>query len=63
MSKYFLKNKESGKIAAAKKKGGWTSLSFWRADVSRQNRPRYERNSSATRDKKKTSHKQKLIKN
>ncbi len=32
-------------------------------DVSRQNRPRYERNSSATGDNKKTSHKQKLIKN
>jgi hypothetical protein len=31
MSKYFLKNKESGEIAAAKKKGGWTFFSFWRA--------------------------------
>jgi hypothetical protein len=31
MSKYFLKNKESGEIAATKKKGGWTFFSFWRA--------------------------------
>jgi hypothetical protein len=31
MSKYFLKNRESGEIAATKKKGGWTFFSFWRA--------------------------------
>ncbi len=38
MSKYFFLNKESGEIAATKKKGGWTFFSFWRA-VTRKSPP------------------------
>ncbi len=32
MPKYLFKNKESDEIDMAKKKGGWTSLSFCRVE-------------------------------